>query len=180
MRVAGVCGSMSTQSQATHRVRRNGDILYRFAHTHGRGVPGGFEDDGPRWVSIGSVQAVPGGWRAQKSPTMNAIVGGLKIHRRRCDAVAELLGALGLLSTTASPPDWYSLIERALHENMAVAGNVIVFRRADGSGITGSEAAAMVAERHPDMVDFYRDVLGAAVRAVQLRAARSAGEKLSP
>lgn len=89
---------MSTQSQATHRVRRNGDILYRFAHTQGRGVPGGFEDDGPRWVCVGSVQAVSGGWKAQKAPTMNTVVGGLGIHTRRCDAVAELLEALGLSS----------------------------------------------------------------------------------
>ena len=104
---------MSTVDQGKHRVRRNGDILYRFAHTQGRGVPGGFEDDGPRWVCIGAVQAVSGGWKAQKAgepgdgryeslrlvgPTMNAVVGGLKIHTRRCDAVAELLKALGLSS----------------------------------------------------------------------------------
>lgn len=87
---------MNTVDQVKHRVRRNGDILYRFAHTQGRGVPGGFEDDGPRWVCVGSVQAVSGGWIAQKSPTMNTVVGGLGIHVRRCDAVSELLGALGL------------------------------------------------------------------------------------
>ena len=168
---------MSTVDQGKHRVRRNGDIMYRFAHTQGRGVPGDFEDDGPRWVCVGSVQAVSGGWRAQKAPTMNTVVGGLKIRTRRRDAVAELLGALGLSSTTTpspsltsdSPPDWFSLLERALRDNMEVAGDVVVLRRADGSGVTGSEAAAMVAVQHPDMVDFYHDVLGAAVRAVQLR-----------
>lgn len=89
---------MSSIDQGKHRVRRNGDILYRFAHTQGRGVPGGFEDDGPRWVCVGTVQAVSGGWKAQKAQTMNTIVGGLKIHTRRCDAVAELLGAFGLSS----------------------------------------------------------------------------------
>lgn len=81
---------------STVKVRRNGDILCRFTHTQGRGVPGGFEDDGPRWVRIGGVKSVAGGWEAKKDLSMNVAVGRLKVRALRRDAVAELLGALGL------------------------------------------------------------------------------------
>ncbi len=47
-----------------------------------------------------------------------------------------------------------------------------VLRRADGSPVSAGEMLILLQEDAPEAVDFLRDVHGAAVRAVQLRAAR--------
>lgn len=48
-----------------------------------------------------------------------------------------------------------------------------VFRRADGSGVSGPEMIRMLQEDSPEAFDFLRDVSAAAVRAVQVRARKA-------
>ena len=64
---------------------------------------------------------------------------------------------------------WIDIIIRSLKQNMELLEEDYVIAHLDGKRITASEMIKMIEEDNKLVYEFYEDVLGLAVRTIQLR-----------